>query len=56
MNLRLTKALIVTISFVLLVIQVYPIVWVFISSFKAPTDFSGDNPLSLSSHFTLRII
>lgn len=30
----------------------YPIVWVFISSFKAPTDFSGDNPLSLSSHFT----
>ncbi|MNU41808.1 Trehalose transport system permease protein SugB [compost metagenome] len=47
-----TKAVFVVVSFVLLIIQVYPLVWVFISSFKAPTDFSGDNPFSLPSQFT----
>ncbi|WP_419873280.1 carbohydrate ABC transporter permease [Candidatus Pristimantibacillus sp. PTI5] len=47
-----SKAILVIISFALLVIQVYPLVWVFISSFKEPTDFSGNNPLSLPSRFT----
>lgn len=50
---RYSKAVLAVISLVLLVIQVYPLIWVFISSFKAPTDFSGDNPLSLPSQFTL---
>ncbi|AHV95389.1 carbohydrate ABC transporter permease [Paenibacillus sabinae] len=49
---RYSKAILAVISFALLIIQVYPLVWVFISSFKAPTDFSSSNPLSLPSKFT----
>ncbi|QWU16743.1 raffinose/stachyose/melibiose transport system permease protein [Paenibacillus sophorae] len=49
---RYSKAFLAVISFALLIIQVYPLVWVFISSFKAPTDFSSSNPLSLPSKFT----
>ncbi|AIQ11030.1 carbohydrate ABC transporter permease [Paenibacillus durus] len=49
---RYSKAILAIISFALLIIQVYPLVWVFISSFKAPTDFSSSNPLSLPSKFT----
>ncbi|AKG37278.1 carbohydrate ABC transporter permease [Paenibacillus durus] len=49
---RYSKAFLAVISFVLLIIQVYPLIWVFISSFKAPTDFSSSNPLSLPSRFT----
>ncbi|WP_246552996.1 carbohydrate ABC transporter permease [Paenibacillus tritici] len=47
-----SKAVLLIVSFALLVIQVYPLVWVFISSFKGPNDFSGDNPLSLPSQYT----
>lgn len=48
-----SKTILTIISYALLIIQIYPLVWVFISSFKEPTDFSSNNPLSLPSQLTI---
>jgi raffinose/stachyose/melibiose transport system permease protein len=48
----LSKVIIQLLSLGLLVVQIYPLFWVFISSFKDPKEFTGDNPLSLPKLFT----
>ncbi|CAN7252381.1 carbohydrate ABC transporter permease [Paenibacillus sp. LjRoot153] len=49
-----SRAILVLVSLALLIIQIYPLFWIFISSFKDPLEFSSNNPLSLPSQFTLQ--
>ncbi|KQX44620.1 MULTISPECIES: carbohydrate ABC transporter permease [unclassified Paenibacillus] len=49
-----SRAILVLVSLALLIIQIYPLFWIFISSFKDPREFSSNNPLSLPSQFTLQ--
>lgn len=51
---RKSKAILLLVSLALLIIQIYPLVWIFISSFKDPRKFYSNNPLSLPSDFTLQ--
>jgi len=36
-----------------LVIQTYPIIWIFLTSLRTPADFAGSNPFSLPTSITL---
>ncbi|SFR93145.1 raffinose/stachyose/melibiose transport system permease protein [Microbacterium sp. cf046] len=52
-RLRLQRTLL-TITIVLIVIvQVYPLAWLFITSFRTAADFAGGNPFALPAEFTL---
>ena len=42
----------VTIALIV-VVQVYPLAWLFITSFRTAADFAGGNPFALPSEFTL---
>ncbi|MER6936386.1 carbohydrate ABC transporter permease [Nocardioides sp. NPDC127514] len=52
-RLRAQRALL-TITIVLIVIvQVYPMVWLFVTSFRTAADFAGGSPFALPSDYTL---
>lgn len=52
-RLRVQRTLL-TITIVLIVIvQVYPLAWLFITSFRTAADFAGGNPFALPTEFTL---
>jgi raffinose/stachyose/melibiose transport system permease protein len=52
-RLRVQRTLL-TITIVLIVIvQVYPLAWLFITSFRTAADFAGGNPFGLPTEFTL---
>jgi raffinose/stachyose/melibiose transport system permease protein len=52
-RLRVQRTLL-TITIVLIVIvQVYPLAWLFVTSFRTAADFAGGNPFALPSEFTL---
>jgi len=46
------KLLIVTVVLIVIV-QVYPLLWLFMTSFRTAADFAGGNPFSLPTEFTL---
>ena len=52
-RLRLQRALL-TITIVLIVaVQVYPLLWLFLTSFRTAADFTGGSPFALPSDYTL---
>lgn len=52
-RLRVQRSLL-TITIVLIVlVQVYPLAWLFITSFRTAADFAGGNPFALPAEFTL---
>lgn len=52
-RLRLARRTSTLIVLAVLVIQTYPIVWIFLTSLRTPADFAGSNPFSLPTSFTL---
>src|SRR5688572_2864569 len=45
---------VLTVTIVLIVIvQVYPLVWLFLTSFRTAADFAAGNPFALPESFTL---
>ncbi|MBX3031088.1 MAG: carbohydrate ABC transporter permease [Chloroflexi bacterium] len=52
-RLRIARMTSTAIVLVVLLIQTYPIAWIFITSLRTPADFAGSNPFSLPSELTL---
>jgi raffinose/stachyose/melibiose transport system permease protein len=52
-RLRLARRTSTLIVLAVLVIQTYPIIWIFLTSLRTPADFAGSNPFSLPTSFTL---
>ncbi|MEV4737456.1 MULTISPECIES: carbohydrate ABC transporter permease [unclassified Microbacterium] len=49
-----TQRTLLTVTVVLIVIvQIYPLAWLFLTSFRTAADFAGGNPFALPSEFTL---
>lgn len=51
-RLRIHRALIRTTVTLIVVVQVYPLVWLFISSVRTPQDFAGGEPFALPTDIT----
>jgi len=54
-RLRLTRSISVILVVGVLIVQTYPIVWIFLTSLRTPADFAGSNPFSLPGEITLDI-
>lgn len=52
-RLRLTRLVSVALVVGVLIVQTYPIVWIFLTSLRTPADFAGNNPFSLPGEITL---
>ena len=52
-RLRLTRSISVILVVGVLIVQTYPIVWIFLTSLRTPADFAGSNPFSLPGGITL---
>lgn len=52
-RLRIARRTSTAIVLVVLLIQTYPIAWIFITSLRTPADFAGSNPFSLPRDLTL---
>ncbi len=47
------RALLTITIVVIVIVQVYPLAWLFLTSFRTATDFAGGNPFAFPSEFTL---
>lgn len=48
------QRIVLTVTIVLIVlVQVYPLAWLFVTSFRTAADFAGGNPFALPTEFTL---
>ncbi|GLI27139.1 ABC transporter permease [Agromyces rhizosphaerae] len=52
-RLRIQRALLTVTIILIVVVQVYPLAWLFITSFRTASDFAGGNPFALPTEFTL---
>jgi raffinose/stachyose/melibiose transport system permease protein len=52
-RLRLARTVSVVLVMGILIVQTYPIVWIFLTSLRTPADFAASNPFSLPREFTL---
>lgn len=50
---RLHRSLLVTTVVLIVIVQVYPLLWLFLTSFRTAADFAGGNPFALPTEFTL---
>jgi len=50
---RLHRSLLVTTVVLIVIVQVYPMLWLFLTSFRTAADFAGGNPFALPTEFTL---
>jgi raffinose/stachyose/melibiose transport system permease protein len=52
-RLKLAKRVSAILVIAVLIVQTYPILWIFITSLRTPADFAASNPFSLPSEITL---
>lgn len=52
-RLRTQRTLLTATIVLIVIVQVYPMAWLFITSFRTASDFAGGNPFALPSEFTL---
>lgn len=52
-RLRAQRALLVITVVLIVIVQVYPLVWLFLTSFRTAADFAGGDPFALPASFTL---
>lgn len=52
-KLRLHRTLLTVTVVLIVIVQVYPLAWLFLTSFRTAADFAGGNPFALPSEFTL---
>ncbi|WP_104088708.1 carbohydrate ABC transporter permease [Arthrobacter sp. GMC3] len=52
-RLRIQRMLLTATIVLIVVVQVYPMVWLFLTSFRTASDFASGNPFALPSEFTL---
>ncbi|MDQ0726697.1 carbohydrate ABC transporter permease [Microbacterium sp. W4I20] len=52
-RLRAQRTLLTVTIVLIVVVQIYPLVWLFLTSFRTAADFAGGNPFALPSEFTL---
>lgn len=52
-KLRLHRTLLTLTVVLIVIVQVYPLAWLFLTSFRTAADFAGGNPFALPSEFTL---
>src|SRR5690606_13585938 len=50
---RAQRALLNVIIAVIVIVQVYPMLWLLLTSFRTAADFAGGNPFALPTDFTL---
>ncbi|MDF9277715.1 carbohydrate ABC transporter permease [Arthrobacter sp. EH-1B-1] len=51
-KLRLHRTLLTVTVVLIVIVQVYPLAWLFLTSFRTAADFAGGNPFALPSEFT----
>ncbi|MGO2485272.1 carbohydrate ABC transporter permease [Glutamicibacter arilaitensis] len=47
------RTLLIVTVVLIVIVQVYPLLWLFLTSFRTAADFAGGNPFALPSEFTL---
>lgn len=52
-RLRVQRTLLTITVVLIVIVQVYPLAWLFITSFRTAADFAGGNPFALPTEFTL---
>ncbi|MFP3712442.1 carbohydrate ABC transporter permease [Puerhibacterium sp. TATVAM-FAB25] len=52
-RLRAHRTLLTATILLIVVVQVYPLLWLFLTSFRTATDFAGGNPFALPTEYTL---
>lgn len=52
-KLRVQRTILAVTIIVIVIVQVYPLAWLFITSFRTASDFAGGNPFALPSEWTL---
>jgi raffinose/stachyose/melibiose transport system permease protein len=52
-RLRLARTVSIVLVLAVLVVQTYPIIWIFLTSLRTPADFAAGNPFSLPGAITL---
>lgn len=52
-RLRVQRTLLTLTVVAIVVVQVYPLAWLFLTSFRTAADFAGGNPFAIPSEFTL---
>lgn len=52
-RLRVQRTILTVTVIVIVLVQVYPLVWLLLTSFRTATDFAAGNPFALPSEFTL---
>ena len=52
-SLRVQRTLLTVTVVVIVIVQVYPLAWLFLTSFRTAADFAGGNPFALPSELTL---
>lgn len=52
-RLRVQRTLLTVTIVLIVIVQVYPLAWLFITSFRTAADFAGGNPFALPSEWTL---
>nr|WP_306896578.1 carbohydrate ABC transporter permease [Agromyces albus] len=52
-RLRMQRSLLTVTIVLIVIVQVYPLAWLFLTSFRTAADFAGGNPFALPSEWTL---
>lgn len=52
-RLRVQRTLLTVTVVLIVIVQVYPLLWLFITSFRTASDFAGGHPFAFPSEFTL---